>query len=125
MPALPRTVSSPGTAGQPTVAPYPGVLLHELVELARNWVKMKVSPEGSARRTGTTAVAGSATPGLSAATAGSFQAPARVSAMPLPEPRRGRPRVHVEKLGLASRADATRPFGSSQSSWRPSAVWSR
>jgi hypothetical protein len=45
----------------------------------RNAVKRNVSPEASLRRTGTIAVEGRETPGLSIAIAGSFQAPIRPS----------------------------------------------
>src|ERR1700756_4025030 len=72
MAGLPGALSSPDTNGQDTVVPNTGPLLQLSLVSVRNWVKMKVSPDESARRTGTILVAGRGTPGFSDATAGSF-----------------------------------------------------
>ncbi len=72
MPGLLDALPSPGTFGHVTVVPNPGPLDHVLLVALRNEVKRNVSPALPCRTSGMMVVAGSVTPELSAAIAGSF-----------------------------------------------------
>ena len=72
MPGLLDALPSPETFGHDTVVPNPGPFDQVLLVALRNEVNRKVSPALPWRTSGMMVVAGSVTPELSAAIAGSF-----------------------------------------------------